>query len=229
MYLPSATVTALGPTNALTLGGYWPSAQPAHGWYVRVRAGGQLSVVGARDTGAAVEFPIFATVPVDRWFTLELGLHSQQGPGVKRAFAVFIDGVAHGWFRQGRMTDETYDRVALGIVGTTAAAPLEVFVDDWGTAGATAFPTGPDARSSAPLASKDFRTGSGADWQIDWSTWANDLRLHSTVGLYSNVDRLQSGINLDRGVTSPGVGRNRDRLAAGPARRPRDPTATSVR
>jgi hypothetical protein len=198
VFLPAATVAALGPSSALTLGGFWPSAQPAQGWYVRVRAGGQLSVVGTRDTGAAIEFPIFASVPVDRWFTFELGLHSQQGPGVKRAFAVFIDGIAHGWFRHGRMADEVYDRVALGIVGTTAASALEVFVDDWGAAGVTPLPTGPDARSSAPLASKDFRTGNGADWQIDWATWANDLRLHTTYGLYSNVDRLQSGINLDR-------------------------------
>jgi hypothetical protein len=198
VYVPAATVAALGASDALTLAGFWPSATPSQGWFLRVRAGGRLFVVGIRDSGAASEFPIYATVPVDRWFTLELGLHSQLGPGVKRAFAVFIDGVAHGWFRQGRMVGETYDRVAVGILGTTVATPLEVVVDDWGVAGTTALPTGPDARSTASLVAKDFRSGSGADWQIDWSTWANDLRLDPTSGLYSNLDRLQSGVNLDR-------------------------------
>ena len=198
VFVPAATVAALGPADALTLAGFWPSATPTQGWFLRVRVGGQLSIVGTRDTGTASEFPVFATVPVDRWFTLELGLHSQLGPGVKRAFAVFIDGVAHGWFRQGRMVGENYDRVAVGILGTTVAGALEVVVDDWGVAGTTATPTGPDARSTASLVAKDFRSGSGADWQIDWSTWANDLRLHPTFGLYSNLDRLQSGVNHDR-------------------------------
>ena len=228
VYLPAATVAALGPSSELTLGGFWPSAQPTQGWYLRVRAGGQLSVVGTRDSGVATEFPIFATVPVDRWFSLELGLHSQHGPGVKRAFAVFIDGIAHGWFRQGRMTDETYDRVALGIVGTTAATALEMFVDDWGTGGTAPLPTGPDARSSAALASKDFRTGSGDNWQIDWATWANNLRLHPTHGLYWMTTACsRASISIERrrwprdGAKSRSAGRR--------ARRPPSPAATSVR
>jgi hypothetical protein len=198
VYVPAATVAALGASDAMTLAGFWPSATPSQGWFLRVRAGGQLFVVGTRDSGATSEFRVFATVPVDRWFTLELGLHSQLGPGVKRAFAVFIDGVAHGWFRQGRMVSENYDRVAVGILGTTVAAPLQVVVDDWGVAGTTSAPTGPDARSTASLVAKDFRSGSGAGWQIDWSTWANDLRLDPTFGLYSNLDRLQAGVNHDR-------------------------------
>jgi hypothetical protein len=198
VYVPAATVAALGASDAMTLAGFWPSATPSQGWFLRVRAGGQLFVVGTRDSGATSEFRVFATVPVDRWFTLELGLHSQLGPGVKRAFAVFIDGVAHGWFRQGRMVSENYDRVAVGILGTTVAAPLQVVVDDWGVAGTTSAPTGPDARSTASLVAKDFRSGSGAGWQIDWSTWANDLRLDPTFGLYSNLDRLQAGVNYDR-------------------------------
>lgn len=126
VYIPAATVAALGASDVMTLAGFWPSATPSQGWFLRVRAGGQLFVVGTRESGATTEFPVYATVPVDRWFTLELGLHSQLGPGVKRAFAVFIDGVAHGWFRQGRMVSETYDRVAVGILGTTVATPLEV-------------------------------------------------------------------------------------------------------
>ncbi len=35
-------------------------------------------------------------------------------------------------------------------------------------------------------------------WQIDWTTWANDLRMDPVQGLYSNTTRFQSGRNLDR-------------------------------
>ena len=198
VFVPSTTLTALGATGSMTLGGFWPSATPTQGWFLRVRGGGQLSVVGTRDTGAAVEFPIYAALPADRWVTLELGLHSQAGPGVKRAFAVFLDGVAHGWFRQGRMVAETYDRVAVGVLATSVTAPVTVFVDDWGTAGTSATPTGPDARPTGTLIAHDFRASGGANWQIDWTTWASDLRLDPVFGLFSNLDRLQSGINLDR-------------------------------
>ncbi len=44
--------------------------------------------------------------------------------------------------------------------------------------------------TSAPL--------SGAQWQIDWSTWGKDLRLDPVNGVYSASDRLQSGRNIDR-------------------------------
>jgi hypothetical protein len=198
VFVPSAAITALGASGSLTLGGFWASGSPSHGWFLRVRAGGQLSAVGTRFDSAPVEFPVYATLPLDRWFTLELGLHSQHGPGVKRAFAFFIDGVGHGWYRQGRMATEIYDRAAVGILATTNASPLELFVDEWGTAGLTALPTGPDLRSTAPLQTKDFRSGNGAAWQIDWSTWTNDLRLDPAAGLYANSDRVQAGMNLDR-------------------------------
>jgi len=48
------------------------------------------------------------------------------------------------------------------------------------------------------LQTQDFRSLSGMQWQIDWSTWENNLLLDPVHGLYSTSDRLQSGRNLDR-------------------------------
>jgi hypothetical protein len=199
LYVPSATVAALGAGGAITVARFWASGQPSVGWGLRVRQGGALSVVGTRDAdGATIEFPVYATLPLDRWIELEIGLRSQHGPGVKRAFAFVVDGRFHGWFHQGRMQNETYDRAAIGLVEVTVGAALEAFVDDWGAAGTTALPTGTDLRSTAPLQEQDFRTLDGAMWQIDWSSWANDLRLDPVHGVYSDTSRLQSGRNIDR-------------------------------
>ncbi|MGE0363409.1 MAG: hypothetical protein AB7H93_24470 [Vicinamibacterales bacterium] len=199
VYVPGATIAALGASGAATLARFWASGEPDSGWALRVRQGGALSAIGRHhDTGATIEFPIYATWPADQWVELEIGLHSQAGPGVKRAFAVVVNGQFHGWYHQGRMRNETYDRVAIGLVDVTAGAAIEAFVDDWGTAGTAAFPTGTDLRPTAALQEQDYRTRSGAQWQIDWSTWGNDLRLDAVHGLYSNASRLQSGRNIDR-------------------------------
>ena len=198
IYVPASTVAQLSGSEYLTLGGFWANSA-GYGWYLRVRAGGALSVVGHRDfDGAQIEFSVYGTLPVDRWIDLELGLHSQAGPGVKRAFACLVDGTFYGWYHQGRMQGETYDRVAIGLLNTTSPDPLELFVDEWRAATTASLPDGPDLRSTAAVQEKDFRTASGADWQIDWSTWANSLRLHPQFGIYSDTDRLQSGRNLDR-------------------------------
>ncbi len=199
LYVPAATVSALGANQFVTIGRFWASGQAASSWALRVGQSGALSVVGTRDhDGAAFPFPVYATLPVDQWVELEIGLHSQAGPGVKRAFAVVLNGHFHGWYHQGRMQGEVYDRSAIGLMDVTAGAALEAFVDDWGVAGTTAFPTGTDLRSTAALQEQDYRTLNGAGWQIDWATWANDLRMHPAHGLYSDTSRLQSGRNLDR-------------------------------
>ncbi len=199
LYVPSSTVAQLAANEYFTLAGFWPSSPNNYGWFLRVRQGGALYVVGNRDwDNAQVEFQVYGTVPQDRWFQLEIGLHSQAGPGVKRAFGFLIDGDFYGWFHQGRMKSETYDRAAVGILTTNTAKPLQVFVDEWGAPGTTNVPTGTDNRSTANLQQQDYRTGSGVQWQIDWTTWSNDLRLHPQYGIFSNTDRLQSGRNLDR-------------------------------
>ena len=91
---------------------------------------------------------MYGVLPQDRWFQLELGLHSQAGPGVKRGFAFLIDGDFYGWYHAGRMQSETYDRAAVGVLDTNANKPLEVFVDEWAAPGATSEPTGPDNRTA---------------------------------------------------------------------------------
>jgi hypothetical protein len=198
LYIPASTVAQLGADEYLTLAGFLSSGANT-GWYVRVRQNGQLYVVGHRDfDNAAIEFKVYGTVPTDRWFSLELGLHSQAGPGVKRAFSFLVDGDFYGWYHQGRMKDETYDRATFGILGTNSADGLELFVDQWRQPGSTAFPTGPDNRSTANLQEQNYRNGSGVQWQIDWTTWEYDLRLDGQYGLYSASNRLQSGRNLDR-------------------------------
>lgn len=198
VYIPAATVQSLGAADYVTLAGLYPSAGGTYGWWLRLRQGGALSVYGYDANGAAGEFPVYANFPADQWVELSLGLHSQNGPGVKRAFAFLINGNFYGWYHQGHMQNEVYDRAAFGILNTNSAKPLQLFVDSWRPTANTQVPEGPDNRSTANLQEQDFRVLSGIQWQIDWSTWKNDLRLHATHGLYSATDRLQSGRNLDR-------------------------------
>jgi hypothetical protein len=196
--LPSSAVAKLGPTEYLTLAGLWSGGGDAPGWWLRVREGGELTVYGFDRDGAPHEFQVYGTFPQDRWVELELGLHSQNGDGVKRAFAFLIDGDFYGWYHQGRLTDETYNQVAMGILSTNSNDSLEVFIDQWYAATNGQFPGGPDNRSTSNLQEQDYRTSGGKQWQIDWSTWANNLQLDPTYGVYSASDRLQSGRNLDR-------------------------------
>lgn len=197
VYLPSSTVAQLGPSEYLTLAGLWPSAGSA-GWWLRVRQGGELYVYGFDGNGSAKEFRVYGTFPQDRWVAVELGLHSQNGPGVKRAFALLLDGDFYGWYHQGRLTSETYNRAAMGILSSNSNDSLEVFVDEWAAATTANLPAGMDKRSTDNVQEQNFRDQSGVQWQIDWSTWGNNLQLHPTYGLYSVSDRLQSGRNLDR-------------------------------
>jgi hypothetical protein len=198
VYLPASTVANLGPSEYLTLAGLFPSAGGQAGWWLRVRQGGELTVYGYDSDGVAREFQVYGKFPQNQWVGLELGLHSQNGPGVKRAFAFLVNGAFYGWYHQGRLANETYDRAAVGVLSTNSSDPLEVFVDQWGQAAATAVPGGVDNRPTTALQEQDYRTQSGVQWQIDWSTWGKDLRLDSQYGLYSNSERLQSGRNLDR-------------------------------
>jgi hypothetical protein len=75
---------------------------------------------------------------------------------------------------------------------------LSLYVDAWDNLSTGSLPSGPDQRSTASLQEKDFRSGCGAQWQIDWSTWANQLKLDPTYGLYSSTNRFQSGFNQER-------------------------------
>ena len=136
--------------------------------------------------------------PQDRWVNLEIGLHSQNGPGVKRAFAFLIDGQFYGWYHQGRLDTETYNRAALGILASNSAKPLAVYVDAWNAPGSSKYPTGPDNRSTASLQEIDYRARCGVQWQIDWGTWANALNLDGQTGLFSAASRFQSGFNQER-------------------------------
>ncbi|MBI1295445.1 hypothetical protein GC175_10875 [bacterium] len=198
IYLPSTTVAQLGNGESFTLAGMWPSAAGDAGWWLQVHQNGDLYVSGYDADGTRRTFFVYAQFPVDRWVTLEIGLHSQNGPGVKRAFAFLIDGDFYGRYHQGRLTSEVYDRVAMGILDTNSADPLGVYIDQWQTVTDGPFPGGVDNRPTSSLQTQDFRQQSGVQWQIDWSTWKNDLRMDAQAGLYSQSDRLQSGRNLDR-------------------------------
>lgn len=198
VYLPSTTVAQLGPNEYFTIAGLWPSASSEHGWFVRVRQSGELFVFGYTADGDPVEFKIYGTFPQDQWTHLEIGLHSQQGPGIKRSFAFLINGDFYGWYRQGYMTNETYNRAAIGIVNTNSNDDLSLFIDQWYTATNENFPTGVDNRSLANLQEKNYQNQNGTQWQIDWSTWEWNLNLDSQEGLYSANNRLQSGFNMDR-------------------------------
>ncbi len=199
IYLPSTTVSKLGANDSLTIGGLWPTAgSNSHGWWMQVRKDGRLYVDGYDADGARHIFDAYGALPLDQWVDVELGLHSQNGPGLKRAFAFIVNGAFYGWYHQGRLTDETYDRTAFGILATTTAQPMELYVDDWQAMTTASLPSGPDNRPTTATQEIDYRQQSGARWQIDWSTWGKDLRMDAQQGLYSNSERLQSGMNLDR-------------------------------
>jgi hypothetical protein len=197
IYVPSATINQLGPNEYISLAGLWSSAG-GNGWWLRLRQNGELYVVGYNGSKQAVEFRVYGTFPRDQWVQVELGLHSQNGPGVKRAFAFLLNGNFYGWYHQGYMANETYDRGAMGILTTNSADSLLLYADSWNAPTSGNFPGGPDNRSTAALQEQDYRSLSGVQWQIDWTTWEKDLRLDSSLGLYSNTDRLQSGRNIDR-------------------------------
>ena len=198
VYLPSATVAQLGANEYLTIAGFWSNGSSNKGWYLRVRQGGEMYAYGFNPSGNPVEFRLYGTFPTNQWVNLEIGLHSQNGPGVKRAFSFLINGNFYGWYHQGNMTNETFDRIAMGILSTNSTDALTVYVDQWRVLTTNQFPGGPDNRSTANLQEQDYRTQSGIQWQIDWSTWEWDLTLHPTHGLYSASNRLQSGRNLDK-------------------------------
>ncbi len=198
IYLPSSTVTALGAGEYLPLAGMWASTTMSTGWFLRVGQNGALSVSGKPDSSAQAIFNAYDTFPQNQWVELEIGLHSQAGPGVKRAFAFLINGKFYGWYRQGQMSGETYNRAAMGIISTNSASDLVVHVDQWRAMTAQPFPDGPDTRSTAKVQEQDFRSMNGVQVQHDWSTWKNNPTLHPTYGLYTPNDRLQSGRNIDR-------------------------------
>ncbi len=198
LYLPATTIAQLGPTEYITIAGFWANGQNNRGWYLRVRQGGELYAYGFTPSGNAVEFRLYGTFPADQWVDLEIGLHSQNGPGIKRGFAFLLNGMFYGWYHQGNMIGETFDRVALGILSTNSPDPLSLYVDDWRILTSAPFPGGPDQRSTANLQVQDFRNQSGVQWQIDWSSWEWDLRLDPVYGLYSAASRVQGGRNLDK-------------------------------
>jgi hypothetical protein len=187
----------LGEAQYFDLAGFWAQSN-GRGWWLRLTAGGALSVYGYDSNGTPGQFPIYGNFPADRWVEVEIGLHSQAGPGVQRAFAVIIDGDFYGWYHQGQLPGTNYDHVAMGILATNTAQPLDLFIDQWFVITNERFPAGSDHRSTAEVQELDFRAESGVEWQIDWSTWRNNLVLDSQYGIYSATDRLQAGRNLDR-------------------------------
>lgn len=198
LYVPASTLSKLGASGSLTIARLVPSAGGNAGWFLRVHQNGDLYVAGYTSNSQLKEFRAYATLPTDQWVSLELGLQTQNGPGVKRAFAFVLNGGFYGWFRQGNLQGETYDRAAFGLINATVNANLELYVDAWRTAGNGRLPTGPDTRSTATVQTQDFRTQNGASVQYDWSTWEFNPTLHPTYGLYTPNDRLQAGRNLDR-------------------------------
>ena len=137
-FFPAATVAGAGQRAATSPSrGSGPARQPATGWAVRVRQGGALSVVGTRDAdGAPIEFPVYATLPLDQWMELEIGLHSQAGPGVKRGLRVRRQRQRStaGITRAACRPRPTTERPS-GSSRPTSPPALEAFVDDWGVAG----------------------------------------------------------------------------------------------
>lgn len=198
VYVPSSTVAALGSGEYFTVAGFWPSASPnGYGWYLRISQNGDMYLNGAYDSGTRADFSAYGKFPLNQWVNLEIGLHTQNGPGVKRAFAFLVNGAFYGWYRQGRMDSETYNRVGFGIVSTNSPDPLAVYVDQWRESTNSNFPDGSDTRSTTALQEQDFRNGSGVQVQYDWSTWSN-FPVLDNYGVYATAARIQAGRNLDR-------------------------------
>lgn len=196
VYVPSTTVANLGATEYIDIAGYWPTGAANEGWWLRIRQNGTIYLTGYDANGNSKQQTLYDTFPTDEWVEVQIGLHTQNGPGVKRAVAFLINGQGYGWFIQGR-NNTTWNRSAFGIVRTNSSDSNIVYVDDWCEATTVLLPVGTDNRPSGPFYRKDFTDQSGANWAIDWSTWG-DLVLDGTAGLYSAGNRLQSGFNQDR-------------------------------
>ncbi len=198
VFVPAETVAHLGNGEWFKLAKISPSTAGSFGWSLQVRQNGALWAEGYTLNGDLHAFPLYRTLPTNRWFDLEIGLHSQAGPGTKRAFAVVVDGVFSGWFRQGNMREEIYDQASFGIVDTNTNATLTVYVDDWRKMTEEAFPDGPDTRPEDTLQTQDYRTLDGTQLQYDWATWQYQPTLHPQWGMCTPSVRLQAGRNIDR-------------------------------
>jgi hypothetical protein len=156
IYIPSATLAQIQGTQYLTIARYHFASSAAR-WELRIRPDQQLYVLGTRsDTGEQREFRVYGTMPTDRWVDLEIGLHTQNGPGIKRAFAFLLDGVFYGWYHQGQFNSETSGNASIGIIETSSASPLTLFIDQWYTQTAEQLPSGPDTRTSAQVQTIDY-------------------------------------------------------------------------
>lgn len=197
VYIPSSVVNAIGANGYITIGQMW-STTTNSGWSLRVKQGGQLYVQGRRDwDNSLIEFNVYGTVPTNQWFDLELGLHSQNGPGVKQAFAFLINGEMYGFYHQGKWLD-SYNKASIGLINTNVTGNLSMYIDDWGIPDTSSNPTGTDNRPSSNVFEKDYRDVSGKNWQIDWTTWDQNLILSPTAGIFAAGGRFQSGFNQDK-------------------------------
>jgi hypothetical protein len=168
VYVPSTSANKLTGSEYLDLAGFYDSST-GRGWYLRLKAGGKLYASGSY-FGVQYEFNMYKTLPTDQWVELEIGLWSQNIEAGGRSFIVFINGDPYGWYRLGEK-NTTYDRVAMGILGTNSSADLQVYIDDWDIFSKNTHPIGTDNRLTADHTKIDFTSQSGLNIDSQYSTW----------------------------------------------------------
>jgi hypothetical protein len=195
IYIPSATANAITGSEYIDLAGYYVSSTGA-GFYLRLTEGAKLEMRGPGDSGQGGS-KLWASMPLDQWVEIEIGLWSQDTGDLNRAFAVVINGDYFGWFTRGVGT-QNYDRLAVGIIGTNSNDDLVVYVDEMNTTTTNVNPEGSDNRPTGNSALLDYRNQSGENVGYHYTTWeSNSPDMNATYGL-SATSRIQSGINHER-------------------------------
>lgn len=198
VYVPSATANALTGTEYLTLAGFWQS-DGAAGWYLRLGASAALRFGGYSESTLQVR-EMYATLPLDQWVQIEMGLWTGPAPAIGRSFMVLVNGDAYGWFTYGAAQNgnDIYNRIGAGILETNSADDLTVYLDAWEEHTTGSYPNGTDNRPTTLPVTLDYRDQSGENVEYHYCTWSwYTPTLSATYGL-TTTDRIQSGVNCDR-------------------------------
>lgn len=189
IYVPSATANALTAAEYLDLAAIYVSAD-ASGWYLRLMENAALWGVGP-GTGGQSSFNLYATLPLDQWVEIKVGLWSRASGDLDRAGCFMVDGKFYGWFTKGEAGTD-YTRTAMGIVATNSSDDLTVFVDDWYIFSTSETPPGTDLRPNGNNYYKAYTDQDGENVGYHYTTWENGYTFNATYGL-TPANRIQSG------------------------------------
>lgn len=193
VYIPSATANAITGSEYIDIAGFYLSSNGS-GWLLRMKENAAMYAEG--QYFGAHEFRLYGAFPLDEWFELEIGLWSQNIEACGRSFIVFINGKCHGWYNLGSSGDDI-DYCAAGIIDTTSADDLDIYIDDWDVQTSDIVPNGSDNRPSGNYTKIDYRLLDGENLSIHYHTWQNSTNPYLDADHGVGGFRFQTGPNVD--------------------------------